>query len=159
MSSLIYMSVKGEKQGLISAGCGTLDSIGNLYQRGHEDESFVYSFQHLMTREQHVTHHPIIILKPIDKSSPLMASSLSNNEKLEIMINMYRTSITGGIEKYFSIRLGDASIKSIKCDYPHSQTNNNMIPQEAISLSYRDITWNHITCATGSYSFWDERVY
>jgi type VI secretion system Hcp family effector len=159
MSSLIFMSVKGETQGLISAGCNTFDSIGNLYQHGHEDECFVLSLQHLMTREQHASHHPIIILKPIDKSSPLIASSLSNNEKLEVMIYMYRTSRNGGIEKYYSIRLDDARIKSIKCDYPHSQTSNNMMPQEAISLSYRDITWNHIACATGSYSFWDDRVY
>lgn len=40
MSSIIYMNIKGKKQGLISAGCGTFDSIGNRYQVGHEDDVF-----------------------------------------------------------------------------------------------------------------------
>ncbi|WP_422615334.1 hypothetical protein [Photorhabdus khanii] len=36
-------------------------------QNGHEDQIFVYSLQHLMTRKQNVSHHPVIITKPIDK--------------------------------------------------------------------------------------------
>ncbi|CDG17181.1 Putative Haemolysin co-regulated protein (Putative Hcp) (fragment) [Xenorhabdus doucetiae] len=34
MSYLIYLSLKGKKQGLISAGCSTPESIGNRYQAG-----------------------------------------------------------------------------------------------------------------------------
>ncbi|AWK40900.1 hypothetical protein AA106_10075 [Photorhabdus laumondii subsp. laumondii] len=58
MANIIYLTLKGKKQGLISAGCGSLNSIGNNYQHGHENEIFIYSLQHLMTREQHVSHHP-----------------------------------------------------------------------------------------------------
>ncbi len=32
MSNLIYATIKGKNQGLISAGCSTFDSIGNKYQ-------------------------------------------------------------------------------------------------------------------------------
>ncbi|RKS59391.1 type VI secretion system Hcp family effector [Photorhabdus asymbiotica] len=35
MSYMIYLSLNGKKQGLISARCSTLDSIGNRYQNGH----------------------------------------------------------------------------------------------------------------------------
>ncbi|GKW17185.1 hypothetical protein PEC301937_31340 [Pectobacterium carotovorum subsp. carotovorum] len=38
MANLIYTSINGQKQGLISSGCSTLDSIGNRYQTGHEDQ-------------------------------------------------------------------------------------------------------------------------
>ncbi|OCQ52702.1 Major exported protein [Photorhabdus australis subsp. thailandensis] len=61
MSNLIYLTVKGQNQGLISAGCGRRDSIGIKAQNGHEDQIFVYSLQHLMTRKQNVSHQPVII--------------------------------------------------------------------------------------------------
>ncbi|MGU0977937.1 hypothetical protein ACSEQX_14310, partial [Pseudomonas aeruginosa] len=33
-----YMSITGTKQGLITAGAFTEDSVGNTYQEGHEDQ-------------------------------------------------------------------------------------------------------------------------
>lgn len=33
-----YMSIKGRSQRLISAGCSTIDSIGNRCQAAHVDE-------------------------------------------------------------------------------------------------------------------------
>ena len=41
-----YMSVTGEKQGLITAGAFTADSVGNTYQEGHEDQVMVQAFSH-----------------------------------------------------------------------------------------------------------------
>ncbi|EQC00352.1 type VI secretion system tube protein Hcp [Photorhabdus temperata] len=76
MSNLIYLTVKGQNQGLISAGCGRRDSIGIKAQNGHEDKIFIYSLQHLMTRKQNVSHHPVIITKPIDKASPFIGFTL-----------------------------------------------------------------------------------
>ena len=38
MATPAYMSVTGEKQGLITAGAFTADSVGNTYQEGHEDQ-------------------------------------------------------------------------------------------------------------------------
>lgn len=32
MAHMIYVTIKGKQQGLISAGCSTLNSIGNRYQ-------------------------------------------------------------------------------------------------------------------------------
>lgn len=118
MSSIIYMSIKGKKQGLISAGCGMFDSIGNRYQVGHEDDIFVLSYQHLATRSQHVNHQPVIILKLIDKSSPLIAACMDNNEEIECNIQFLRTSVNGGLERYYSIRLGGATIVAISVITP-----------------------------------------
>jgi type VI secretion system Hcp family effector len=38
MSNLIYLTLEGDIQGQISAGCGSQSSVGNRYQQGHEDE-------------------------------------------------------------------------------------------------------------------------
>lgn len=43
MADIIYLTLNGNKQGLISAGCSTYDSIGNRYQQNHTDEILVYS--------------------------------------------------------------------------------------------------------------------
>lgn len=59
MSSLIYVSLNGKKQGLISAGCSSFDSIGNRTQTGHEDQAQVLELDHSITREQNVQHHPV----------------------------------------------------------------------------------------------------
>ncbi|PHM44923.1 hypothetical protein Xmau_01638 [Xenorhabdus mauleonii] len=159
MSSLIYLTINGENQGFISAGCGEKNSIGNKSQKGHENEIFIYSIQHVMLRKQNVSHHPVIINKPIDKSSPLLAKSINDNEKLECIFHFWRTNENGGLELFYKIRLGGAYISSLKSDYPHSLNSNQMTPQEIISIEYTDITWNNVACSTSSYSFWDERVY
>ncbi len=41
MANRIYLRLEGNKQGLISKGCSSQESIGNKYQRGHEDQIFV----------------------------------------------------------------------------------------------------------------------
>ncbi|MER1928567.1 type VI secretion system tube protein TssD, partial [Proteus mirabilis] len=43
MADIIYLTLNGNKQGLISAGCSSYDSIGNRYQNNHSDEILVYS--------------------------------------------------------------------------------------------------------------------
>nr|P80693.2 RecName: Full=Major exported protein [Pseudomonas syringae pv. ribicola] len=39
-----YMSITGTKQGLITAGAFTADSVGNTYQEGFEDQVMVQGF-------------------------------------------------------------------------------------------------------------------
>lgn len=74
MANNIYLTIKGKKQGLISAGCCTLDSIGNKYQSTHKEQILVLQFDHAISRSQHTNHHPIKFCKPIDKSSPSLVS-------------------------------------------------------------------------------------
>jgi type VI secretion system Hcp family effector len=72
MANHSYMTINGKEQGLISAGCSTLDSIGNTCQDGHRDEILVLSFQHHIANRGNVnaaTHGPVVITKNIDKSS------------------------------------------------------------------------------------------
>jgi type VI secretion system Hcp family effector len=41
VSNVIYLTLTGERQGEISAGCGTEKSIGNRFQYRHENEILV----------------------------------------------------------------------------------------------------------------------
>lgn len=159
MANLIFLSILGKSQGLISAGCNTRESIGTKSQTSHVDEILVYGMQHLMTRQQNSNHHPVIVTKPIDRSSPLLSKCISENEQIECNFSIYRINQFGGIELYYKIRLGQAYLTSLKTDFPHSLDSNEFSPQEVLAIKYGDITWNNVACSTSTYSFWDERVY
>ncbi len=45
MSDLIYLTLKGRRQGLISAGCSSIDSIGNKGQLDHTDQIYPMDFK------------------------------------------------------------------------------------------------------------------
>ncbi len=94
MANLIYLTLKGKKQDLISSGCYSLDSIGNKCQKDHANEILIYGLSHSITREQNYSHHPVIIQKPIDKSSPhnLEIQRPSNSFWHPRKINKYRWS-------------------------------------------------------------------
>lgn len=159
MANNIYLSVTGKKQGLISAGCGTLDSIGNKYQSGHKDQIFILQFEHAISRSQHIQPHPVKFFKPIDKSSPLFGTAISDNEELELLFDFYRTTQTGSQEKYYSILLTRAMLKNITVCYPHALTHAENQPEEMISVVWQSIDWKHHIAGTGGYSIWEERLY
>lgn len=159
MANIIYATIKGKKQGLISSGCSTFNSIGNKYQTSHEDEILVLSFEHELSRAMHVNHGPVAFIKPIDKSSPLLGVAISDNEELDVEFHQYRTSASGGIELFYSIKLTKAFIERIKVIYPHSIDNSSGQPEELICIKYASIAWQHHTAGTSGYSIWEDRVY
>ena len=87
MPTPAYLSITGVKQGLITAGTFTQDSVGNIYQEGHEDQILVQAFAHqvIIPRDPQSgqptgqrVHKPLMISKVFDKSSPLLFSALSS---------------------------------------------------------------------------------
>ncbi|WP_274714703.1 Hcp family type VI secretion system effector [Xenorhabdus bovienii] len=152
MSYIIYLSLKGKKQGLISAGCSTLESIGNRYQAGREDEIQVLNLSHMMSRDQNVNHRPVSFTKPIDKSSPLLAMAIDGNELLDAVFKCYRTSQAGQLEFFYEIKLTGATIVDFSCHYPHSINDNGQIPNETVMLDYKSISCTHRAAGTTGYA-------
>lgn len=160
MANLIYVSVKGKKQGLISAGCSTFDSIGNKYQSEHENEIMVLGYEHGISREENVNHDHVTFIKLIDKSSPLFGIAISENESLELYFSFYRNSVSGANQLFYSVRLTEAFISRIDVTYPHVLIDHpEKQPEEAIAVKYKSITWKHHIAGTSGYSIWDDRVY
>lgn len=48
MSTPAYISIQGKTQGNITQGAFTADSVGNVYQEGHEDQILVQEIEHLI---------------------------------------------------------------------------------------------------------------
>lgn len=159
MANSIYLTLNGQKQGLLSAGCCSLDSIGNKAQIAHLDQIMVYELLHTITRGQNANHHPVIIKKPVDKSSPLLGKAISENELLTCDFDVYQTNRFGINELFYKIKLTQARMLDIHLTLPHTLLDHNGQPQEEISLSYETITWEHCTAGTSAYSLWNERVF
>ncbi|MEQ9850057.1 Hcp family type VI secretion system effector [Pectobacterium brasiliense] len=158
MSSIIYLELTGDKQGLISSGCSSLQSIGNRSQFGHEDQIQVLSLNHSMSYDDNLSCHPVELIKFIDKSSPLLGVSTSSNERLTANFFLYRVNSAGQLELFYEIKLTDARIVDISCNYPHSINNNEMMPYEKVLLKYNSISWEHKVAGTSGYSIWNDSI-
>ncbi|AKJ99293.1 Major exported protein [Pseudomonas chlororaphis] len=166
MATPAYMVIKGRKQGLITAGAFSAESVGNIYQEGREDQILVQGFQHHITVPRDPqsgqptgqrVHHPLIITKVFDKATPLLQAALTSGETLEeVEIQWMRTSAEGTQEHYFTTKMFDAVIVEIK-DYMFNcqdPANAHFTHLEDVHFSYRKITWNHEVCGTMGVDDW-----
>mgnify|MGYP000297521561 CR=1 FL=1 len=159
MAFLSYMSLTGNRQGLISAGCSSEPSIGNRYQASHCDEIMVLSFEHLLSNHdnsRNASHSPVKLTKLLDKSTPLLAQALHAREIVKCLFNFYRVNPVGHHEKYFSIKLTGGLIVQHEIDIPHSVLMTDQDAQEYVSIRYRDILWRHHAAGTSGYAAWGE---
>ncbi|MDU6890729.1 MAG: Hcp family type VI secretion system effector, partial [Pseudomonas aeruginosa] len=149
MATPAYMSITGTKQGLITAGAFTEDSVGNTYQEGHEPQSGQPTGQRV--------HKPVVITKVFDKASPLLLAALTSGERLtKVEIQWYRTSAAGTQEHYYTTVLEDAIIVDIK-DYMHNcqdPGNAHFTHLEDVHFTYRKITWTHEVSGTSGSDDW-----
>jgi len=159
MANLVYLTLNGQLQGLISTGCSSLASIGNKAQLSHLDQIMVLGLTHGLSRAQNVNHLALTIHKPVDKSTPLLSKAISENECLTCDFEYYRTNRFGINELYYKVKLINARISKIAHNVPHTITNSQGQPEESISFTYESITQEHCIAGTSAYSLWEERVF
>ncbi|MDD0998375.1 Major exported protein [compost metagenome] len=165
MATPAYMSVTGEKQGLITAGAFTAESVGYNYQEAHQDEVLIQAFNHEMVIPRDPQsgqptgqriHKPLVITKVFDKASPLLLAALTSGERMtKVEIKWYRTT-SGAQEHYYTTTLEDAVIVHIK-DYMHNCQDpaNALYTQlEDVHFTYRKITWTHEVSGTSGSDDW-----
>ena len=113
MSNIVYLTVTGEQQGSISAGCGTSESTGNRWQSGHEDEIFTFSLlNNINNTGLGSQFHGITFCKLIDKALHCYLF-INNNEQLFMGFDFYRINRFGRLEKYYYIQLRGAFLSAI----------------------------------------------
>ncbi|VUS98739.1 Hcp family type VI secretion system effector [Klebsiella spallanzanii] len=159
MANLVYLTLNGQLQGMISAGCSSLASIGNKAQLAHLDQIMVTSMTHGISRAQNVNHQTLDITKPVDKSSPLLSKAINENECLTCDFEFYRTNRFGINERYYRVKLINARIARINLHVPHTIINSQGQPEESISFTYESITEEHCVAGTSAYSLWSERLF
>jgi len=144
MSDIIYLKMRGDRQGDISSGCGTKDSVGNRFQQGHEHEIFAFSLSNSITGTgKGINLQGLNFSKLIDKSTPLLGSAISNNEKLFLDFGFYRINQYGKWERYYNIELRGATLSAIQQHF-----SNDNLDTETISVRYEYILCKHLIANT-----------
>jgi len=106
-------------------------------------------------------HKPFVIVKQLDRASPLLFMAAVTNETLQVDCSIYRRS--GGRQPYFEIRLQDATISSFDIKAREASDNDRDDPGsraatlgtfETVQLVFRRITLTdtvHGTTATDDF--------
>lgn len=161
-----YLKLKGNKQG---------DIKGSVTQKGREGMIAVHSFHHEITSPRDSgsgqatgrrQHGEFIIIKEIDKSTPLLHRALTENENIsswELKCYNPKSTATAGSGQevnHYTVRLTNASITSIV-----DIMENNLIPEDTklplmqeIAFVYQKIEWVWVDGGITAEDDWEVRV-
>ncbi|WP_426118387.1 Hcp family type VI secretion system effector [Pseudomonas sp. DSP3-2-2] len=156
-----YLTLIGKNGNRISAGALSEGSVGAAWKRGHEDQILVQSFEHGIAvpggaDSGQRMHKAMIILKDIDKSSPLINAALCDGELLaECRLEFFRVTAIGE-EHFYTMELKNSVIIGADaymhdCRDPKFAHSN---PMEKVRFSYQEITWKHETGRTIASDEW-----
>lgn len=91
------------------------------------------------------TFEPIVFVKRIDKSSPLLAKALCDNEVIEGTFRFYRPNPAGDgtTEQFFTVEIKEGRVSSIKRVSPDvsDPASATLSPTEEVTFVFGEITW------------------
>jgi type VI secretion system secreted protein Hcp len=149
-----YLKLKGQKQGTIKGGVTKAGREGaiEIIAVSHEITSPRDAASGLPTGKR--MHKPFVITKQIDKSSPLLASALVNNENIPTWeLSVYQPSAKGQEAMAYTIKLTDASIAAIRLLV---DDKGNMT--EEVTFTYKKIEWTWVDGGITSEDDWQQPV-
>ncbi len=170
MPTPCYLSVFGKNQGLITKGASGVDSIGDRYVEGHEDQLIIQSVGHTslipcdrqsgQPTGQRI-HGPFKVVCEITKALPLFYNALCTGELLEnVTLDWYRISVEGKTERFFQTTLINAQVTNIELLMPDSRYLESKPFTQFVNLSFsfRCIEWNHMMSNTLGIDNWRKPV-
>ena len=156
-----YLTLKGAKQG---------DIKGSVTQKGRADSIMVIAVQHEVTSPRDAAsglptgkrqHHPFIITKELDKSTPLLFNALVNNESLtEWKLQHWQPSPSGVEKQHYTVELENASIAYIRSIMPNNKHPELMkfAEYEEIGFTYQKITWTWMDGGITAEDDWESPI-
>jgi len=92
-------------------------------------------------------YNPLVIRKRIDKSSPLIAKALTNNEAIEGTFKFFRPSPTGDgtTEQFYTVQIRQGRVATIKQVVPDTlvPATSTEPPLEEVSFVFHTISWTY----------------
>jgi type VI secretion system secreted protein Hcp len=161
MAQSAYLTIAGQKQGPIN---------GPVVTKGREGSIEVHAFSEGILSPRDATtglptgkrqHNPVMIVKEIDKSSPLLMNALVTNETLtKWVLQFYGADVTGKSVQTYTITLTNASIASITESLVDNEIAANVaLPlREEITFTYQKIQWMWMDGAITAQDDWQAPV-
>ena len=139
-----HLTLVGERQGKIEGSCDQSGREGTILVQALEHEVSIPRETQTGLATGKRVHHPLVILKSIDKSSPLLYMALCTGEHMKnVEIKWYRIDPMGKEEHYFTTELQDAVIVSIRPSMKNclDPAYSHLGHMEEVSFSYRKAIW------------------
>jgi len=140
-----HMSLTGKNQGNISDGCCDMQGRENtiLCQALNHEVYIPRDPQTGLPTGKRV-HNPLTVTKVFDKSSPKFYQALATGERMnDVTMKYYRINPSGSEEHYFTIKLEDAIVVSVKPWIPNTldPARESFTHMEDVSFTYSKIIW------------------
>lgn len=104
-------------------------------------------------------HQPVLIRKRIDKSSPMIAKALVNNEVIEGVFKFFRPRPTGDgtTEQFYTVTIAKGRVASQRMFNPDSlvPARSTEPAQEEITFVFGTITWTYTDGGIEYQDTWD----
>ncbi|MGO9134544.1 MAG: type VI secretion system tube protein TssD [Methylovirgula sp.] len=167
MAQLGFIKITGTKQGLITSGANSSDSIGNNFVDGSDyaDQSLVTIFSSQVSvptnpQTGQPTGSPVQVpstfTKYVDKASPLLWQSLTTGEMItDMVLSLWRTTSAGAQQKYFTYEWKNVIFVGGNAFKPDvlNTTNSSYTDMETWSFTFGSVTWtNVVTGTSGAWS-------
>jgi type VI secretion system effector, Hcp1 family len=141
-----YLAVKGKSQGDIKGDCpqgGDKKDKILVYGTDHSVEIPKDTHTGLPTGQR--IHKPFTFIKHKDNASSKLFKSCCTGEQCEVVFDQYRIKPDGTEEKYFTIKLEEAIIVSMREYTPLTfvPENKPYHDMEEVSFTYSKITWTY----------------
>ena len=108
------------------------------------------------------TYEPVRITKRIDKSSPLLAKALCNNEVIEATFKFFRPNPAGDgtTEYYFTLEIQEGRVASITRVSPDviDPASANAPPTEEVTFVFGYIRWCYESEGVEHVDHWSQRT-
>lgn len=146
MALTSYMKIEGQSQGEMKGDCpqggDKKDSI-IVFAVDHEIEIPKDTHTGLPTGQR--IHHPLTVTKHVDQASPKIYKACCTGEQCTVTLDHYRIGPVGVEEKYFTIKLEDAIVVSVRKKTPLTflPENKPYADMEEVSFTYSKITWTY----------------
>jgi len=156
-----YLRIEGQKSGEIIGSAVRTGRIGSIavIACDHQVVSPRDPQSGLPTGQR--MHHPLLITKEVDASSPLLWNMLCTNENIkEWELRFWQSAGREGESQYFTITLTNANIASIRMTMPDNTNKDNarLREREEIAFTYQKIEWHYENGGITAMDDWEARA-
>jgi type VI secretion system secreted protein Hcp len=156
-----YLKVQGTNQGEIK---------GSVTLSGRVDSILVLAASHELVSPRDATtglptgtrqHQPFVIVKEVDRATPLLYAALVNNENLTTWrLEFWRPTTGGGEALYFTVELVNASVAAIKLEMLNNAYPENVAlrERERVAFTYEKIIWTYVDGGLTSEDDWESPI-
>jgi len=142
MPSHLYL--EGLKQGKIEGSCDQQGREGSILVQALNHDVFIPRDPQSGQPTGKRVHNPMTITKVFDASSPKLFQALSTGERFKtVELKFFRINETGNEEHYYTIKLENAILVSVKSYYPNclDASFGSYGHMEDLSFTYEKIIW------------------